>query len=220
MRLLLVEDDLRLASTLAQGLREHGYAVDCSAEGQEALELAQMEPYDLIILDWMLPGRSGLEVCRSLRKQQSQTPVLMLTARDAIEDRVRGLDSGADDYLVKPFALQELLARLRALLRRPEGTSRDPILRLGEVSLDPSTREVTVGQQPVSLTNKEYLLLEYLLRNPNQVLSREQISAHIWDYDFSAMSNVVDVYVRSLRRKLNDDSFIRTVRGAGYQLVS
>ncbi len=220
MRLLLVEDDLRLASTLAQGLREHGYAVDCSAEGQEALQLAELEPYDLMILDWMLPGVSGLEVCRSLRRRQSQLPVLMLTARDAIEDRVLGLDSGADDYLVKPFALQELLARLRALLRRPEGSSRDPILRVGELCLDPGTREVRLRDQPISLTNKEYLLLEYLLRNPNQVLSREQISAHIWDYDFSAMSNVVDVYVRSLRRKLNDDGFIRTVRGAGYQLLS
>lgn len=220
MRLLLVEDDLRLASTLAQGLREHGYAVDCSAEGNEALDLAQLEPYDLVILDWMLPGRSGLEICQTLRRSQSQTPVLMLTARDAIEDRVRGLDSGADDYLVKPFALQELLARLRALLRRPDGSSRDPILKAGELSLDPGTREVKLRGEAVSLTNKEYLLLEYLLRHPNQVLSREQISAHIWDYDFSAMSNVVDVYVRSLRRKLNEDGLIRTVRGAGYQLIS
>ncbi|MBX3172378.1 MAG: response regulator transcription factor [Candidatus Eremiobacteraeota bacterium] len=220
MRLLLVEDDERLARTLAQGLQEYGYAVDCSAEGKEALDLAELEPYDLIILDWMLPGCSGLEICRTLRQRQNQTPLLMLTARDAIEDRVRGLDSGADDYLVKPFALQELLARLRALLRRPEGTSRDPFLRAGELCLDPSTREVTLRQQAVNLTNKEYLLLEYLLRNPNRVLSREQISAHIWNYDFSAMSNVVDVYVRSLRRKLNDDGLIRTVRGAGYQLVS
>ena len=220
MRLLLVEDDLRLADTLAQGLREHGYAVDCSAEGKEALDLAELEPYDLLILDWMLPGASGLDVCRALRRRQSQVPVLMLTARDAIEDRVLGLDSGADDYLVKPFALQELLARLRALLRRPEGSSRAPTLRAGELCLDPGSREVTLRGVPVSLTNKEYLLLEYLLRNPNQVLSREQISGHIWDYDFSAMSNVVDVYVRSLRRKLKEDGLIRTVRGAGYQLLA
>lgn len=219
MRLLFVEDDLVLGRTVEQGLREGGYAVDRAQDGVGGLELALLEPYDLIILDWMLPGMSGLEVCRALRARGSEVPVLLLTARDAVEDRVVGLDSGADDYLVKPFSLQELLARTRALLRRREGASRDPILRAGSVQLDPSRREVTRDGEIVALTHKEYQLLAYMMRHPGQVLTRDQISAHVWDYDFAAMSNVVDVYVRALRRKLADDNLIRTVRGAGYQLI-
>lgn len=219
MRLLFVEDDLVLGRTVEQGLREGGYAVDRAQDGVGGLDLALLEPYDLIILDWMLPGMSGLEVCRALRARGSEVPVLLLTARDAVEDRVVGLDSGADDYLVKPFSLQELLARTRALLRRREGASRDPILRAGSVQLDPSRREVTRDGEIVALTHKEYQLLAYMMRHPGQVLTRDQISAHVWDYDFAAMSNVVDVYVRALRRKLADDNLIRTVRGAGYQLI-
>jgi DNA-binding response OmpR family regulator len=220
MRLLLVEDDPGLARVVEQGLREGGYAVDTAADGEQGLELALLEPYDLLILDWMLPQLSGLDVCRQLRAKGCQTPILLLTARDAIEDRVTGLDSGADDYLVKPFALQELLARVRALLRRPEGSSRSPILRVGSIELDPSTREVRRDSVEVVLTNKEYQLLEYLMRHSGQVVSRDQIIAHVWDYEFTAESNVVDVYIRSLRRKLGGDGGIRTIRGAGYQLVA
>lgn len=220
MRLLLVEDDLKLGQVVEQGLREAGYAVDRAENGTEGLDLAQLEPYDLAILDWMLPGLSGVEICRRLRDAGSQVPVLLLTARDAVEDRVSGLDSGADDYLVKPFALDELLARVRALLRRREGASKDPVLRAGGVSLDPRSHEVTSAGQVIALTAKEFQLLEYLMRHPGQVVSRDQISAHIWDYEYSATSNVVDVYIRGLRRKLGDENLIRTVRGAGYQLVS
>ena len=219
MRVLLVEDDAKLGHVIEQALRENGYAVDRAEDGVYGLDLTALVAYDVAILDWMLPGLSGLEICRKLRAQGSQVPVLLLTARDAVEDRVAGLDSGADDYLVKPFALQELLARVRALLRRREGASRDPVLRAGSVSLDPRNREVLSREHSVVLTNKEYQLLEYLMRHPGQVLSRDQISAHVWDYEFNAVSNVVDVYVRALRRKLDDDGLIRTVRGAGYQLV-
>lgn len=220
MRLLLVEDDLKLANVLRQGLQENGYAVDHVVAGDDALELLSLEPYDLAILDWMLPVVSGLEVCRTMRGRGSAVPVLMLTARDSVEDRVEGLDVGADDYLVKPFALKELLARLRALLRRREPSSRDPVLKVGLLALDPRTREVTEDSVPLNLTNKEFSLLEYLMHNPGRVLTRDQISAHIWEYEFTAMSNVVDVYIGALRRKLRDSGIIRTVRGVGYQLLS
>lgn len=202
MRLLLVEDDARLALAVEQGLRETGYAVDRAGDGRHGLDLATLEPYDLLILDWLLPHVSGVEICRYLRDQGSQTPILLLTARDAVEDRVHGLDSGADDYLVKPFALQELLARVRALLRRGPGASRGPRLRVGSLELDPGTREVRRGTLEVGLTNKEFQLLDYLMRHAGQVVSRGQIIAHVWDYEFSAESNVVDVYIRTLRRKL------------------
>lgn len=220
MRILLVEDDVGLGQAVQQALSEEGYAVDWAQEGGLGRDLALLEPYDLLVLDWMLPGASGLEICAAVRSHGREVPILMLTARDAVEDRVAGLDRGADDYLVKPFALQELLARLRALLRRKEGASRDPVLKAGEVHLDPSRHEVTKDGEPVSLSKKEYQLLECLMRHPGQVLSRDQIAAHIWDYDYSATSNVVDVYVRGLRRKLGDENLIRTVRGAGYQLES
>lgn len=220
MRLLLVEDDRALGPAVEQGLKEYGYAVDRVEDGVDGFDMAVIEPYDLIILDWMLPGMSGIEICRGLRAKGCEAPVLLLTARDAVEDRVTGLDSGADDYLVKPFSLQELSARVRALLRRREGASRDPILKAGAFQLDPGRRLVTRDGQTINLTNKEYQLLEYLMRHPNQVVTRDQISAHIWDFEFSANSNVVDVYIRTLRRKLTDENLIRTVRGAGYQLLS
>jgi heavy metal response regulator len=220
MRILVVEDEHRLATVLKQGLVEQGYAVDLAHDGEEGLALAELEPYDLLILDVMLPGLDGYTVCRRLRAQGRHMPVLMLTARDAVDDRVAGLDSGADDYLTKPFAFRELLARVRALLRR-DGRGREPVLRAGDLTVDPATRDVRRGGRPVDLTSKEYAVLEYLLRHPGRVLTRTQIAEHVWDYDFVAMSNVIDVYIRSLRRKLDDDRaprLLHTVRGTGYQL--
>lgn len=218
MRLLVVEDDPRLARVLEQGLREEGYAVDVARDGEVGLGLATLEPYDVLVLDLMLPKLDGFGLCRRLRAAGSDVPILILTARDAVDDRVSGLDSGADDYLVKPFSLSELTARLRALLRR-RGGSRDPVLRAAGVELDPSTREVRMNGAPVTLTRKEYQVLETFLRYPARVLSRDEIAGHIWDYDSGTQSNVVDVYVLSLRRKLGE-GLIRTVRGMGYQLAS
>jgi heavy metal response regulator len=220
MRILLVEDEPKLAEAVQRGLVEQGYAVDVAHDGQAGLELAEVEPYDLIVLDVMLPVLDGLEVSRRLRAARRNMPVLMLTARDAVDDRVAGLDSGADDYLVKPFAFRELHARVRALLRR-EGQSKDPVLRVGDLELDPVSHEVRRAGRPIDLTTKEYAILEYFLRNPNRVLTRTQIAEHVWDYDFASMSNVVDVYIGYLRRKLADDReprLMRTIRGTGYQL--
>jgi DNA-binding response OmpR family regulator len=216
MRLLAVEDDPGLAAIVLQALREAGYAVDLARNGREGLELARLEPYDLLLLDIMLPELDGLELCRQVRQSGSGVPVLFLTARDSVQDRVLGLDTGADDYLVKPFSLVELLARVRALLRRGRGAS--PVLQCGDIELDPGTRAVQRAERAIELTNKEFQLLEYLMRNPGQVLSRDDIAAHVWDYDFAAVSNVVDVYVRALRRKLGEPLPIHTVRGAGYRL--
>ena len=220
MRILVVEDERKLAGVIRRGLEEQGYAVDLAYDGEEGLELAEVEPYDLVLLDIMLPKLDGLEVCKRLRARRRNMPVLMLTARDAVDDRVAGLDAGADDYLVKPFAFRELLARVRALLRR-DGLSKDPVLRVGDLELDTVRHEVRRAGRPVELTSKEYAILEYFARNPNRVLTRTQIAEHVWDYDFVAMSNVVDVYVRYLRRKLNDEHeprLLRTIRGTGYQL--
>jgi heavy metal response regulator len=220
MRILVIEDEQRLAEVLRRGLEEHGYAVDVAHDGEEGLQLAELEPYDLVVLDVMLPRLDGYTVCRRLRAGRRNVPVLMLTARDAVDDRVAGLDSGADDYLVKPFAFRELLARVRALLRRG-GLSRDPVLRVADLEIDTVSHEVRRGGRPVRLTSKEYAVLEYFARNPNRVLTRTQIAEHIWDYNFVAMSNVVDVYVGYLRRKLEDHGepqLLQTIRGTGYQL--
>lgn len=220
MRLLIVEDERTLAEVLARGLREQGYAVDTADDGERGLYFAESEPYDLIVLDIMLPRLNGHEVCRRLRAARSRVPVLMLTARDSVDDRVAGLDCGADDYLIKPFAFRELLARVRALLRR-EGLSKDAVLRAGDLELDTSTRTARRGGRAIELTSKEYAILEYFVRNPNRVLSRTQIAEHTWDHGFVALSNVVDVYIRTLRRKLGDDRdprLLRTVRGVGYQM--
>ena len=220
MRILVIEDEHKLAGVLKRGLEEHGYAIDLAYDGEEGLALAELEPYDLIVLDIMLPKLDGLAVCRRLRQQRRNVPVLMLTARDAVDDRVAGLDSGADDYLVKPFAFRELLARVRALLRR-DALSKDPVLRVADLEVDTITHEVCRAGKPAELTSKEYAVLEYFLRNPNRVLTRTQIAEHVWDYDFVAMSNVVDVYIRYLRRKLDDEReprLLRTIRGVGYQL--
>jgi DNA-binding response OmpR family regulator len=220
MRILIVEDEGKLAAALKRGLENESYAVDLAVDGEEGLGLAEVESYDLLLLDLMLPKLDGVDLCRRLRAQGRQIPILMLTARDAIEHRVAGLDSGADDYLVKPFAFPELLARVRALVRRT-GPSKDPVLRVADLEIDTVTRQVRRAGRPIALTSKEYAILEYFARNPNRVLSRLQIAEHVWDYDFVAMSNVVDVYVRYLRRKLGDDReppLLRTIRGAGYQL--
>jgi DNA-binding response OmpR family regulator len=220
MRILVVDDDRRLCTIVKRGLLEEAYAVDLAYDGEEGEYLAEVNTYDLIILDIMLPNKDGIEVCRELRAKKINTPILMLTAKDTIEDRVRGLDTGADDYLVKPFAFNELLARVRALLRR-EGMSKSPELRVGDLTLNTLTRQICRGQRPIELTTKEYVILEYFMRHPNAVVTRTMIEEHAWDYDFDSLSNLVDVYIRRLRRKIDaegEDSLIQTVKGAGYRL--
>jgi DNA-binding response OmpR family regulator len=220
MRILVVDDDRRLCAVIKRGLLEEAYAVDLAYDGEEGQYLAEVNPYDLIILDIMLPSKDGIQVCQELRAKKINTPILMLTAKDTVDDRVRGLDTGADDYLVKPFAFNELLARVRALLRR-EGMSKSAELRVGDLTLNTLTRQVWRGQRPIELTTKEYVILEYFMRHPNVVVTRTMIEEHAWDYDFDSLSNLVDVYIRRLRRKIDgegQDSPIQTVRGAGYRL--
>lgn len=220
MRILLIEDNRRLNNSLRASLVDEGYAVDTAFDGVEGQELAEMTPYDLIILDIMLPRRDGLEVCRELRQQGNRAQILMLTARDAIEDRVKGLDSGADDYLVKPFAIEELRARLRALLRR-DASDKSGELQIGDLILDPAAHQVTRAGEAISLTSKEFALLEYLMRHANRLLTREMVQDHVWSYDYDGASNVVDVYIRRLRRKIDEsfeDKLIETVRGVGYRM--
>jgi DNA-binding response OmpR family regulator len=220
MRLLLVEDNQRLRNSIKLSLEESGYVVDGAADGVEGQELAELTPYDAIILDIMLPMRDGLEVCRNLRRQHLRTPILLLTARDAVEDRVKGLDSGADDYLIKPFSLDELQARLRALLRR-DAPDKTGVLVAADLELDPATHSAQRAGIPIELTSKEFSLLEYMLRNPNWLITREMAERHVWDYGGASGSNLVDVYIRRLRRKLDDPfelKLIETVRGFGYRL--
>ncbi len=220
LKILIVEDDAQVSHFIQKGLREEGHAVDVSANGEDGGFLAEVNDYDLIILDVMLPKKNGVSVCRELREHGVNTPVLMLTARDSVEDRVRGLDAGADDYLVKPFAFEELVARVRALLRR-RSDSKSPILRIADLELNPISRAVTRGGKPVRLTTKEYALLEYMLRNPGKVLSRTLIGEHVWDMNFDPESNVIDVYVSHLRAKVDkghDKPLIHTMRGQGYML--
>ncbi len=222
MRILIVEDNHRLNNSLRMSLVDDGYAVDSAFDGEEGQALAEMTPYDAIILDIMLPKKDGIEVCRDLRRQRVNTPILMLTARDTVDDRVVGLDSGADDYLVKPFALNELRARLRALMRR-DSADKTGLLAVGDLTLDPANHQVERAGQPIELTAKEFALLEYFMRNPGRLITREMAEDHIWNYDFEGTSNVVDVYVRRLRRKIDDPSEIKlfeTVRGAGYRLIA
>jgi heavy metal response regulator len=221
MRLLIVEDEPKMAAFLKQGLEEQRYAVDVACTGEDGLHWALNFPYDIILLDIMLPGLDGLELCRILRDRHIHTPILMLTARDTVDDRVAGLDYGADDYLVKPFAFRELLARLRALSRR-ETRHNSAVLQVGDLVLDTVTHSARRGDKQIELTTKEYGLLEFLMLHPNQVLSRTVIAEHLWNYDYSPESNVVDVYIRYLRRKIDDgyeDKYIRTIRGTGYQLA-
>ena len=220
MRLLLVEDDAALRDVLSKRLIQEGYAVDACGDGNEGLEYALSAPYDGIILDIMLPGIDGLTLLTHLRARHVNCGVLLLTARDAVDDRVRGLDCGADDYLTKPFAYEELSARLRAMLRR-HAPSRSPVLRVGDLELDTVSRAVHRGKRAVSLTAKEYALLEYLMRNAGQVLTPGQIYDHVWDYQGTFDSNLVPVYIGYLRSKIDkgeDTPYIRTVRGFGYVL--
>ncbi|MDP9226737.1 MAG: response regulator transcription factor [Actinomycetota bacterium] len=220
MRLLVVEDESKMAALLQRGLEEEGYAVDVAGNGNDALWLAIENPYDLVLLDLMLPDIDGVETCRRLREKGSWVPVIMLTARDEIDDHVAGLDVGADDYITKPFSFAELLARIRALLRRP-AQERPSVLSVGDLKLDPARRLVTRDDTPIELTTKEFALLEYSMRNPEQVLSRTRLIEHVWDFAYDGDSNVVDVYVRYLREKI-DRPFgresLQTVRGAGYRL--
>lgn len=220
MRILLVEDEHKISAYVKRGLEEEGYAVDAAYSGLEALDWAATVAYDLIILDILLPGLDGLSVCRELRKRNLEMPILILTARDGIDDRVAGLDAGADDYLIKPFALRELLARLRALSRRSLDRPRST-LEVADLSLDPLKRQVHRAGRVIDLTTKEFSVLECLMREPGRVLTRTMIAEHVWNYDVFNQSNVVDVYIRNLRRKI-DDSFseklLHTIRGSGYSL--
>lgn len=220
MRILVVEDNKHLSDSLRRTLEDDDYVIDLAYDGLDGEEMALMGSYDIIILDIMLPEKNGLAVCRELRNKHINTPILMLTARDALEDRVIGLDSGADDYLVKPFEVDELRARIRALLRR-ESASKSPLLQVADLSLDPVTHMVTRAGKLIGLTAKEYSLLEYFMRHPNHLISREMIESNLWNYDHVISSNVVDVYIRRLRRKIDDPHEIKlfeTVRGAGYRL--
>ena len=218
MRILIVEDERQIAAFLERGLKEEGYAIDVVYNGNDAVDWATAVEYDGIVLDVMLPGRDGFSVCRELRSRGSKTPILMLTARDTVDDRVTGLDTGADDYLVKPFAFKELVARVRAITRR-QGDTRTVELQVGDLILNTLTHTAQRGEHRIELTTKEYNLLEFLMRNPKRVLSRTQIAEHVWNLDFLSESNLVDVYIRYLRRKIDDGSeqkLIKTVRGSGY----
>jgi len=218
-QILVVEDDQGIADTLRRGLIFEGYRVDVVYDGKEALAAARDQPPDLVVLDWMLPGLDGLEVCKRLRAA-SDVPILMLTAKDSIPDRVVGLDAGADDYLVKPFAFDELLARVRALLRRA-GPPQAEVLHFADLEMDTGTRQARRGGKGIELTAKEYMLLELFMRNPRNVLTRDVIYDRVWGYDFGGESNIIEVYVRYLRRKLEADGLrrlIHTVRGVGYVL--
>jgi len=221
VRILVVEDDRKVARFVRQGLCEEGHAVEIASDGAEALDFVLTEPaYDLIILDVMLPGQDGFGVLKTLRAHKVAAPVLILTARDSVPDRVAGLDLGADDYLTKPFAFEEFLARVRALLRRRD-VARAPILTIDDLVVDPATRRVTRGERRIELTARQYALLEYFLRNAGRVLSRQMIAQHVWGLGFDAESNVIDVYVGYLRRKIDRDHerrLLHTVRGAGYVL--
>jgi two-component system OmpR family response regulator len=222
MRILVVEDEVKMAALLKRGLEEEGYSVDAAPSGEEAVWLGIETSYDAIVLDLMLPDFDGFEVCRKLREAQRWAPVIMLTARDAVSDRVHGLDVGADDYLTKPFSFAELLARLRALMRRGQ-SERPALLQIGDLEMDPAGRKVTRSGKPIDLSAKEFSLLEFFMRHPEEVLSRTRILEHVWDFAYEGDSNVVDVYVRYLREKIDRPfgrSSLATVRGAGYRLTS
>ena len=218
MRILIVEDEKKIANFIKRGLEEEQYEVQTAADGEEGLRLALEKSFDLIVLDWMLPKKDGLSVLKDLRGKKNMTPVLMLTAKDTIEDIVAGLDSGSDDYLTKPFAFPELLARVRALVRRSE-QERGAQITFADMRLDPVTHKVWRNDQEIDVTGKEYNLLEYFMRNPNQVVTRTMIAEHCWDYTFDTFTNIIDVYVNYLRKKIDRDTgrkLIHTVRGVGY----
>lgn len=222
MRVLIVEDELRMASLMRRGLVQEGLAVDVAMSGEDALWMAPASDYDVIVLDVMLPGISGFETCKQLRTKGVWAPVLMLTARDSVEDRVTGLDMGADDYVVKPFAFAELLARLRALVRRGE-PERPSVLEVDDLKLDPATRRVWRDSTEIQLSSKEFAVLETFMRRPDEVLTRLHLLEHAWDFAYDNRSNIVDVYIRHLRKKIDEPfgrASLETVRGAGYRLRS
>jgi two-component system copper resistance phosphate regulon response regulator CusR len=222
VRILLVEDEPDAARMLAKGLREQSFAVDIASDGDTALEQVYINEYDLIILDVMLPGKDGFEVCRSLRESGSEIPILMLTARDAVEDRIEGLDTGADDYLTKPFDFQELMARVRALLRRGPALRPD-VVSLADLVINMQSRQVSRAGASIELTAKEYALLEYLIRRTGEVVTRSDIAEHVWDKNFDPFSNLIEVYIQRLRRKIDEKAaikLIRTRRGEGYMITA
>ncbi len=220
MRILVVEDERRLAAIIKRGLLEEGHSVDNAYDGEEALYMAETTPFDLIVLDIMLPKKDGIAVCRDLRVIKNNVPILMLTAKDSVEDRVKGLDSGADDYLIKPFAFGELLARVRALLRR-EAVPRTQKFQVRDLVMDTLTREIRRGNRNIDLTAKEYSILEYFMRRPNVVVTRTMLEENAWNYEFDSISNIIDVYIRRLRSKIDnegEESLIQTIRGVGYRM--
>jgi DNA-binding response OmpR family regulator len=220
MRILVIEDEIRLADIIRRGLVEAGYAVDLAHDGEEGEYLAETFPYDLILLDIILPKKDGFKICVNLRRNKVNVRILMLTCKDTVSDRVKGLDAGADDYLIKPFAFSELLARIRAVFRRNQ-VNGSPVLEAGELTMNTSTREVKRGNKAIDLTTKEYSLLEYLMCNPNIVITRSMLEEHIWDMSFESESNLIEVYIRRIRQKIDNDgesSFIETIRGVGYRL--
>lgn len=220
MRILIVEDEKRLAEVIKKGLEEEGFAIDLAYDGEEGLYLAESETYDLIVLDIMLPKIDGIAVCKQLRSKNIKTPILMLTAKTTLEDRVEGLDSGADDYLAKPFAFLELRSRIHALIRRSHGTPTSS-LTIADLELDPLKHVCVRNKKNISLTPKEFAILEFLLRHQNEVITRTMITEHVWDYNFDGMSNIVDVFVASLRKKINANSavkLIHTIHGVGYKI--
>lgn len=220
MKVLIVEDEHKIANSIKQGLEQEKYTVDVAYDGESGLDLAIAEDYDLLILDIMLPGVDGIEITRRLRSNKNHTPILMLTARGQISDKVSGLDTGADDYMTKPFSFAELLARVRALSRRPK-VSRSTILKVEDLTLDTTTFEVRRHKKHIQLSQKEYALLEYLMHNPNKIISKDQIIHHVWDYDADVLPNSVEVYIKHLRNKIDkgfSEPLIHTVRGFGYRL--
>jgi DNA-binding response OmpR family regulator len=220
MRVLLIEDDAKAAKVVGKGLREEGFVVDVAPSGEEGEEQAAVNEYDVIVLDWLLPGKDGIAVCRALRARQLSTPILMLTARDALADRVAGLSTGADDYLTKPFAFAELLARIRALLRRSR-LAQPAVLRVADLTLDPTSRRVTRAGSAVALTSKEYAILEVLMRHAGEIVSRTRLVERVWDEASDVLDNLVDVHVSHLRKKIDRGvgaPLIRTIRGFGYRL--
>ncbi len=220
MRILIIEDDRKAARLLARGLQEERFVVDVAHSGEAGDEMASINSYDVIVLDWMMPGRDGLVVCRDLRERGISTPILMLTARDSLEDRVTGLNTGADDYLTKPFGFSELLARIHALLRRSDAT-RSVLLRVADLTLDPLSRRVTRGGVPISLTPKEYAILEVLMRRPGEAVSRASLAERVWEAEPATLSNLLDVHVSHLRRKIDVEhqpQLLHTVRGGGYMV--
>jgi len=220
MRILVIEDEKKVASFIKKGLEEEHYAVDTAYDGETGLYMSDVNEYDLIVLDLMIPKIDGLEVLKRIRSNKNNVPILVLTAKDTVEDIVKGLDSGCDDYLTKPFNFTVFLARIRALLRR-EKIEKEPLLKIADLTLSPVTHKVTRRGREVELTSKEYALLEYFMRNPDRVLTRTMISEHVWDYHFDSLTNVVDVYVNYLRKKIDKDfkpKLIHTIRGVGYIL--